>query len=372
MKICHLMYDDVDNPWLGGGGAVRAMELYRRLASRHEITVVSGLFPGAEPETERDGIRLVRVGSARSYALSRVGYCRAAVAQLQRLEWDLWINEFSAFAPLRVPAALRRQGLLLFYHFMGWHALVKHPLVGGVAWLCERRVLRAYRRILTIAPSVQVRVQRCAPDAEVDLVYSGVERRFFALASEEAPYLLYFGRLDIHTKGIDLLIAAFAEIAAEHPDICLKLAGRGTPRQLARVRGLVRRAGLADHRVEVIGSVGEEEQGELLRRALVVCVPSRYEGWGMVAVEAAAAGKAVLGTDIDGLRDAVRHDETGVLVPPGDVGALADGMRALIVDDARRRDLGAAGRVWAGRFGWERLAEDLEGVYGRAVAGARH
>ena len=372
MKICHLMYDDIDNPWLGGGGAVRAMELYRRLASRHEITVVSGLFPGAELETERDGIRLVRVGSARSYALSRVGYCRAAVAQLRRLEWDLWINEFSAFAPLCVPAALRRQGLLLFYHFMGWHALVKHPLVGGVAWLCERRGLRAYDRILTIAPSVQARVERYAPDAAVELVYSGVERRFFALESEEAPYLLYFGRMDIHTKGIDLLIAAFAEIADECPDIHLKLAGRGTPKQLARVRGLARRAGLADHRVEIVGSVGEEEQGELLRRALVVCVPSRYEGWGMVAVEAAAAGKAVLGTDIDGLRDAVRHDETGVLVRPEDVGALAEGMRALIVDDARRRALGAAGRVWAGRFGWDRLAGDLEGVYGRAVVGARH
>ena len=114
MKICHLMYDDIANPWLGGGGAVRAMELYRRLASRHEITVVSGLFPGAELETERHGLRLLRVGSARSYALSRVGYCREAVAQLQRLEWDLWINEFSAFAPLRVPAALRRQGCFCF------------------------------------------------------------------------------------------------------------------------------------------------------------------------------------------------------------------------------------------------------------------
>ena len=85
----------------------------------------------------------------------------------------------------------------------------------------------------------------------------------------------------------------------------------------------------------------------------------------MVAVEAAAAGKAVLGTDIDGLRDAVRHDETGVLVPPEDVGALADGMRALIADDVRRRALGQrrAGFSWAGRFGggvWDRLAEDLD------------
>lgn len=366
MKICHLMYDDIDNPWLGGGGAVRAMELYRRLASRHEITIVSGLFPGAELETERHGLRLLRVGSARSYALSRVGYCRAAVAQLQRLEWDLWINEFSAFAPLRVPAVLRRQGLLLFYHFMGLHALAKHPLVGGVAWLCERRALRAYGRILTIAPSVQARVLRRARDAEVDLVYSGVDRRFFALVPEEAPYLLYFGRMDVHTKGIDLLVAAFAEIAAEYPEIRLKLAGRGTPKQLANVHSLARRAGL-EGRVEIIGNVEEKRQGELLRRALMVCVPSRYEGWCMVAVEAAAAGKAVLGTDIDGLRDAVRHDETGVLVPPEDVGALAEGMRALIADEPRRRRLGAAGRVWAGRFGWDRLAEDLENVYLRTV-----
>ena len=86
-------------------------------------------------------------------------------------------------------------------------------------------------------------------------------------------------------------------------------------------------------------------QGELLRRALMVCVPSRYEGWCMVAVEAAAAGKAVLGTDIDGLRDAVRHDETGVLVPPEDVGALAEGMRALIADDSE------AASVWVRRAG---------------------
>ena len=366
MKICHLMYDDIANPWLGGGGAVRAMELYRRLSSRHEITVVSGLFPGAEPETERHGLRLLRVGSARSYALSRLGYCREAVAWLQRLEWDLWINEFSAFAPLCVPAARRQQGLLLFHHFMGRHALVKHPLVGGVAWLCEQRALRAYSRILTVAPSVQARIQRCARGAAVDLVYNGVERRFFALVPEEAPYLLYFGRMDIHTKGIDLLVAAFAEIATEHPDIRLKLAGRGTPKQLANVRSLVRRAGLED-RVEIIGSVEEEQKGELLRRALMVCIPSRYEGWCMVAVEAAAAGKAVLGTNIDGLRDAVRHDETGVLVPPDDVGALAAGMRALVADDIRRRSLGSAGRAWAGRFSWDRLAEELEQVCLRTV-----
>ena len=56
-------------------------------------------------------------------------------------------------------------------------------------------------------------------------MYSGVDRRFFALVPEEAPYLLYFGRMDIHTKGIDLLIAAFAAIAAE----CIRIFASSWP-----------------------------------------------------------------------------------------------------------------------------------------------
>ena len=79
LKICHLIYDDIANPWLGGGGAVRAMEIYRRLAERHEITLICGLFPGADLEAEIDGIRILRVGSAASYGRSRLGYCFNAI-----------------------------------------------------------------------------------------------------------------------------------------------------------------------------------------------------------------------------------------------------------------------------------------------------
>ena len=83
------------------------MEIYRRLAERHEITLICGLFPGADLEAEIDGIRILRVGSEASYTRSRLGYCLNAIDKLRRLEWDLWINEFSAFAPLRVCASPR-------------------------------------------------------------------------------------------------------------------------------------------------------------------------------------------------------------------------------------------------------------------------
>lgn len=349
---------------------MRALEIYRRLADRHEITLVSGLFPGAEREAEVDGIRLLRVGSARNYAASRLGYCLQAVDQLQKLDWDLWVNEFSAFAPLRVPAALRRRGVLFFQHFMGHHALVKRPLIGGISWLAEQRALRAYDRILTVSPSVQelVRQKLKGRDVPIDCVCNGVAERYFALEPVEEPYLLYFGRIDIHNKGLDILLAAFARIAAEYPHLELKIAGRGSAQQLAKVRDLIRREGV-EGRVEVVGGVDDGQQGELLRRALLVCMPSRYEGWGMVAVEAAAAGKAVVATNINGLCDAVRDGETGLLVQVADIAALAAGMRSLLADDQRRQGLGKQGREWARNFDWNRLAKEQEGVYLRAIGG---
>jgi len=351
---------------------VRAREIYRRLADRHEVTLVTGLFPGAKPEECADGVRFLRVGSDRGYARSRLAYCRRAVACLDGLEWDVWVHEFSAFAPLWAPARLRRRGVLFFYHFVGRHALNKHPLVGGIAWAAEALTLRAYRRIVTLSPSVQEQVaQRLrGRSVQIECAYTGVDARYFALEPVEEHYLLYFGRHDIHTKGLDVLLRAFARIAPDYPEVALKIAGRGDPRQVERLRVLVAAAGL-DDRVELVGSVDEAQKEELLRCSLFVCMPSRYEGWGIAAVEAAAAGKAVVGTRISGLCDAVRDGDTGVLVESGDAGALSQQMRRLLDDPPRRRRMGAAGRAWARRFDWDRLAREQEEILLRAAAELR-
>ena len=358
MKICHLIYDDVNNPWLGGGGAVRALEIYRRLASDHEITLVTGKFPGGGEEDRIDGVRIIRVGSDRSYARSRLAYCRQAIGRLRSLEWDVWVHEFSAFAPLRVSPKLRNLGVLFFYHFVGAHAMRKHPLVGGVSWFAEYRTLRSYRRILTISPSMQDTVRARLGERQVDLscVYTGIDSRYFELEPEEGAYLLYFGRTDIHTKGLDVLIRSVARIAGDYPGLSLKMAGRGTERAHKALGKLISDANLGA-RVHIEGAVDDRRKGELLRRALFVCAPSRYEGWCIVAIEAAACGKAVLGTRIDGLRDAVRDGETGVLVGSGDVAELETGMRRLLDDRELRSTCGQRGRKWARRFDWDSIAE---------------
>lgn len=369
MRICHLIYDDVANPWLGGGGAIRAREIYRRLADRHDITLVTGDFPGGKRQEEAEGIHLVRVGSGRSYSMSRLSYTLTAPAQLRRLRWDVFVHEFSAFAPLRIPRRLRRQGVLFFQHFMGKHALHKHPLAGPVAWWSERRVLRAYSRILTVSPSVRQLVEeKVAGRGEVcvDCVVNGVDPRYFQSTPSESPYIIYLGRVDIHTKGIDVLVEAFAGLLGEYPELKLKLVGRGDEDQVRRLRHLADGRDLMG-RAEVIVGVSESEKCDLLSRALFMCAPSRYEGWGMAAVEASASAKAVLGTRIDGLRDAVVDEETGLLVESGNPAALLAGMRRLLEDAELRRELGRKGRERARRFDWDKIAREQEQVLMRAA-----
>ena len=130
---------------------------------------------------------------------------------------------------------------------------------------------------------------------------------------------------------------------------------------MRRLEKLVERTRLGA-RVELLGRVSETKKRELLASALFFCMPSRYEGWGMAAVEAGASGKAVVATAIDGLRDAVRDGVTGLLVPSGDGEALAAAMRRLLDEPELRKSLGEQGREHSRRFGWDQLARRQEEV----------
>lgn len=360
MKILHTVYDDVENPWCGGGGALRTMQIAGRLSARHDITVLVGAFPGALRQEERDGVRIRRVGSARSYALSRLSFCAAASAEVARGEYDLWVYGFSAYAPLTASAGSRSRSLLEFFHLMGEHATEKFPIVGQISRWAERRVLHQHDHILTISPTVQRQLADMGVGAQLHLVYTGVDDSCFAAGGAEGDYVLYFGRLDIHTKGLDILLRGMAEV--NRSDVRLILAGRGTPERQRELRALAESLGIAD-RVLLYGPADDEQKKQLMSEALLVCMPSRYEGWGIVAIEAGAAGKPVVGTDIPGLRDAIQADETGLLVPSEDPRALAEAIERLLDQPGERQRLGANGRRWAGQFTWDRVAGEQERVY---------
>jgi glycosyltransferase involved in cell wall biosynthesis len=362
MKILHTIYDDVDNPWCGGGGAVRAMEINRRIAHNHDITLLTGNFPGAAPEEDRYGIRIRRAGTNRNYALSRLSFSALASRALAGWPFDLWVYDFSAFSPVYALPSRQARSVMVFHHSISAHATRKYPGIGLLAAAAEGLHTRLHRRIIAVSPSTALHLERRARrTTPIHTICNGVNRPP-VLETREEDYILFFGRLDTYNKGIDILLPAFARLRPAHPDVRLVLAGRGTEARLRELKAISRSLGISD-RVELTGPVSETEKWDLYAGALFTCQPSRYEGWGIAAIEAGAAGKAVIGTAIPGLVDAIRRDRTGLLVPAEDTEALTGAMKLLLEDPRRRADLGRNGRKWAASFSWDRIALEQERVY---------
>ena len=354
MRVLHCIYDDPGSPWVAGGGAVRVFELYRRLVDRlTEVTVATGSYPGAEDRVI-EGIRYRRLGARWPYAWSRLTYGVAATRLLAKGGYDAAVFDFSTYTPLRVPP--KRPVGITVHHVTGVSAIERWGRsLGRVIARQERRRLRQGRIFSATSRITFERLRTIlGPEAEIQLIEAGVPDDLFEITRRESDYLLYFGRLDWFQKGLDVLLEAVRELAQRHPGLRLKVAGRG--KDLQRLVERTYSLGIRDN-IEILGPVSDAERRSLFAGARVLLMPSRFEGFGMVAAEAMAAGVPVVASDAGSLPEVVDAPEGGILVPSEDPAALAAAVEALLADHTRRRALSRSARRSAERFRWDRIAD---------------
>jgi glycosyltransferase involved in cell wall biosynthesis len=174
----------------------------------------------------------------------------------------------------------------------------------------------------------------------------------------------------LRSKGVLDAIAAVRRLRTQGLAIELVLAGPTDPDNRASLSAAALSALTAEPGVEWLGRV--EDVRAVWRRAAIAVLPSTYgEGVPKALIEAAACGRAIVATDMPGCREAVRAGETGLLVPPYDIDALAEALAALAGDPARRQAMGRAGRDLIEReFGEESVARQTLALY-QTVLGER-
>ncbi len=194
------------------------------------------------------------------------------------------------------------------------------------------------------------------PASRVEVLTNGVDAVDLPGVPHEDGRVLFVSRLEREKGALDA-ISVLQSLAARDPTVHGVLVGGGSLEPKVR-----RAAASSGGRIEYLGALDRAALSREYARAAVVLMPSRFEGLGMVALEAQAAGTPVVGFDVDGLRDAV--GDGGVLVPPGAMAALCDATAAMLDDPIRRAEAGARGReVVLAEHSWDAIGARLEEIY---------
>ncbi len=221
------------------------------------------------------------------------------------------------------------------------------PLRDWLPLMLQMKLWRRWRDAfnLIVANSEATKRRLVAEGIEpVEVVLNGVPLQPARPPLSSPPTVAFSGRL-VQEKGVGVLVQAFAKVVAEVPEARLIIAGEGPERE--RLNKLITDLGLPAF-VSLLGHLPRPELERRFATAWVQAVPSSWaEPFGMVAAEAMMRGTAVVASDSGGLTEIIRDGETGFLVPPGDVNALAGALLLLLRDCQTAERMGAAGRAVA-------------------------
>jgi phosphatidylinositol alpha-1,6-mannosyltransferase len=237
----------------------------------------------------------------------------------------------------------------------------------------QASVMRLATTVIAVSSYTKDRIVDIGvPESQVTVIYNGVDPAEFDVDDRHdvveevdgSRILLTVARLDPR-KGQDTVIEALPAVLEDVPDLTYLVAGGGDQRRLDNLRALAEDRGVQD-RIRFLGHVPDEELPALYNAADVFTMPNRregtsVEGFGIVFLEANAAGVPVVGGDHGGATDAVADGESGILVDPDDVDEVADAIVRLLSDEELRSSLGDRGRERvADGFTWTDVGQRLE------------
>jgi glycosyltransferase involved in cell wall biosynthesis len=338
MQILHIDVDDIDNP-KGGGQGRRTAKINEAIADRHQVTVLSCGYPGASNK--------VKFGCKYEYTpnmpfpLNVGGFITSIPFRMAAKRFDLVVEDFTSpistsFTPLYTKKPVIGSAQFLFAGEMAKKYHLPFDLV-------ERIGLKYYKYLIAMTDDEAAVLRAMAPQATVVTIPEGIEEEAVGVTAPRSDYIAFMGRLDSHQKGIDRVI----EIAKLVDPLEIRVAGDGPDRQV------VEEAASRIANLKFVGKQVGPDRLKFLAAARATLMPSRYETFGMVAIESLAVGTPVVCSNIPNLSYAA--GPLSVKCPEDDLQAYATALKDSpeAVEDAWIE----AAKTYAAQFFWPKLAE---------------
>ncbi|MDQ2951820.1 MAG: glycosyltransferase family 4 protein [Chloroflexota bacterium] len=355
-----------------GGANAHIRETYSRLTELgHDVRIITA--PWGDDPPAKDVIQIGRAmaipfnGSIGRVTLSvRLEYLISRM--LEREQFDI-IHHHEPFVPFlsfQILDSAKCPNVATFHAFGGFSFSY---WAGRVA--LDRYMGKLDERI-AVSSAARHFISTYFP-GEYRIIPNGVDVDFYANAKPFPEFqdgkvnMLFVGRVEPR-KGAMYLMRAYDQVKQRHPNTRLIIAGRGP--EIGDLRRFVRERDLGD--VLFAGRVTDEDKARFYKTADIFVAPSTgQESFGIVLLEAMAARRAVVASDIHGYKRVVQRNVTGLLVEPKDPDALAVALDRLIADPDLRTRLGEAGAKRANDYDWQHVTADLVRVYEEVIARGR-
>jgi glycogen synthase len=356
----------------------------------HEVAVVTQAVDSAPADSVVNGVRVVRVAPdppnlpmsdllawvmAFEHALTRAALRTAEELRPEVVHGHDWMVAHTAatlkhaygipvVATVHATEAGRNQG---------WLPTPLNKAIHSVEWWLTSEAAR----VISCSSHMSWEVTRLfdLPADRVAVIPNGIDLTDWVVPPEavsssrrtyaaDGPLLVFTGRLEWE-KGCHTLLDALPRLRRRHPGLRLVVVGRGS--KSGDLKAHARRLRLG-RSVRFLGWVPQAELAALAAAADVAVVPSIYEPFGLVALEAAASGTPLVVGDTGGLREIVEHGLTGLRFEPGDVAGLAEAVSSLLADEVLARRLERAARAMVKRdYAWSAVATRTVDVYSGVV-----
>jgi glycosyltransferase involved in cell wall biosynthesis len=341
-RVTIASYDD--DPPLGGQGVV---------------------VHGMRAALERRGVQVHTISGRGEHAIAFARRTGRAP-----LDFSMQLNRYPQILLRAAPDVIHAQGgpggVLLWKKlgaplvYTAHHTYRQAHRLGSVKRMLNGVEARSYRGAAMVLPvsrsTANALLEMRIPASRIEVVSNGVDAVDLPGVDHEDGRVLFVSRMEREKGALDA-ISLLQALTDADPSVHGVMVGTGS-----LATDVQKAADASGGRIEYLGGLDREALNREYARAAVLVMPSRFEGLGMVALEAQAARTPVAGFDVDGLRDAVGVG--GVLAPAGDLEALRNATADLLKDPARRAELGARGReVVLAEHSWDAIAARLEEIY---------
>ncbi|HEV2339136.1 MAG TPA: glycosyltransferase family 4 protein [Patescibacteria group bacterium] len=368
MNILILNWRDIKHPLAGGAETMLWNHALFWQKKGSTITWISSQFLGAKKEEILEGITVKRFGSQYSVHMWVLLYAiRGEFSSA-----DVVIDCFH-FLPFFTPIFFNRKKIIAVIHEVAgkvWFDNIIFPLA-LIGYITEPFFFFLYKQVtfITVSNSTKLDIMKMnIPECNIFVVHNGVSvpKIHINIVKTIFPSILFLNRISLD-KGIEDALVAFKMVKKNNPHLQFFIAGKEEKKHFTKI--LLKKYSLRES-IKYLGFVDEKIKWLLLQKSWILIHPSKKEGWGLTVIEANSVGTPVIGYNVEGLRDSIRDNKTGLLVDPNPQ-ALANAMDILINNKKMLRTLSRAAKDWSDQFTWSKSVleswEIIEDVYKKSL-----